>query len=165
MNSLLLTVTSLKAVEKTQPGIKSTLNATWSWISGVEISIASVRSYRALKLNEDRHSKHNVLFIFHLALLYSSNNIKDMSWHRSQYEGFCFACCLTVRGVISSNASEQIQSQDHRSVFGKHTQAANGGLRFTFGYVEGSRSGSLAFFGRDILTCHSMWQALMAGSL
>lgn len=88
-------------------------------MSGVEISIAALRLYGAPKLSEERHSKHDVLFILHLVLLDSSNNIKDTNWHRSQYEGSCFVCCLTVRGVISSNTSEQIRSQDNLCGFGK----------------------------------------------
>lgn len=88
-------------------------------MSGVGISIAALRLYSALKLSEERHSKHNVLFTLHLVLLYSSNDIKDINWHRSQYEGPCFVCCLTVRGVIRPNTSEQIRAQDNLSGFGK----------------------------------------------
>lgn len=104
-------------------GMKSTLNATWKRMSGVKIWVDVFRSrgHGPAKPSEETQSKHNALFILQLVLLYSSNNIKNTNWHRSQYEGSGLVCALTVRGVISSNTSEQNRSQDELGGFSKHT--------------------------------------------
>lgn len=108
-------------------GMKSTLNATWKRMSGVKIWVDAFRwrGHGPAKPSEETQSKHNALFILQLVLLYSSNNIKNTNWHRSQYEGSGFVFALTVRGVISSNTSEQNRSQDELGGFSKHTHTQN----------------------------------------